>query len=385
MIATTRTNWDVIVIGAGPAGSIAARQCALGGASVLLVDKSVFPRSKVCGCCLSRVALNALDEAGLSDAITETNGLAFHTLKLCAASRITRLSIPQGLVLSRSTLDNMLIEQAMHAGVKFVSNVEAHPGVLEQDRRVVHLRHADHEETLRASVVVLATGLVGAAKTTGAESSALKRRITRHSPIGVGTILSFDHGYETGVIHMAVARGGYVGLVVLEDGRLNVAAAFDPRYTRSAGGITNLASVILQQAGYSVPHELAQATWTGTPRLTSRPGVTAIERLMLIGDAAGYVEPFTGEGMTWAILSGAAVAPIVLQHLEKSSPSPAQLAKRWIARHHTLLGKRQRTCHAITRLLRHPMLTRVSMNLINHHQGLANYLIRRVHQPAKLI
>ena len=60
-------TWDAVVVGAGPAGSLAARQMARQGAAVLLVDKLSFPRWKVCGCCLNGAALSALDSVGLGE------------------------------------------------------------------------------------------------------------------------------------------------------------------------------------------------------------------------------------------------------------------------------------------------------------------------------
>jgi len=69
-----RRRWDVVVIGAGPAGAVAARQLALRRFDVLLVDKSQFPRDKVCGCCVNAAAITALRRAGLGAHFDRTGG-----------------------------------------------------------------------------------------------------------------------------------------------------------------------------------------------------------------------------------------------------------------------------------------------------------------------
>src|SRR5438132_14182323 len=76
--------WDVVVIGAGPAGAMAARQLARMGKSVLLVDKAYFPRWKVCGCCLNAGALATLRAAGLGKLATQCGAGAIQNVLLSA-------------------------------------------------------------------------------------------------------------------------------------------------------------------------------------------------------------------------------------------------------------------------------------------------------------
>ncbi|MCA1852304.1 MAG: FAD-dependent oxidoreductase, partial [Beggiatoa sp.] len=80
-----RRVWDVIVIGAGPAGSSAARLLARAGRSVLLVDKSSFPRYKVCGSCLNGRVLSALEAVGLGALVEEAGGVVLDGLRLAVA------------------------------------------------------------------------------------------------------------------------------------------------------------------------------------------------------------------------------------------------------------------------------------------------------------
>ena len=109
---------------------------------------------------------------------------------------------------------------------------------------------------------------------------------------------------------MVVTDHGYIGLAKLAGDRVSVAAAIDAaELAEQPPG--ELACRWLREAGYRVSENLAGSMWHGTPPLTNRPRRVAAERLFLIGDAGGYVEPFTGEGIAAALESAAAVVPLV--------------------------------------------------------------------------
>lgn len=110
---------------------------------------------------------------------------------------------------------------------------------------------------------------------------------------------------------MVVGRGGYVGGVRVEDGQYDLAAALDVDFLKASGTIANAVCDILCQSGITEIAELADADWKGTPLLTRRPNEIAGERWFAVGDAAGYVEPFTGEGIAWAMNGALELAPIV--------------------------------------------------------------------------
>src|SRR4051812_35832232 len=82
-----RRLWDVIAVGAGPAGAVAARELARRGASVLLVERATFPRPKVCGCCLNPWSLATLAGLGLGDLVAGLGGVPLHNMRLAAWGR----------------------------------------------------------------------------------------------------------------------------------------------------------------------------------------------------------------------------------------------------------------------------------------------------------
>jgi flavin-dependent dehydrogenase len=107
--------WDAIVIGAGPAGAMAARELAAAGTRVLLVEKRSFPRDKVCGGCLNGRALSILRAAGLGALVARSGGVALGELQLRAGGRPARLALPVGVALARARLDEELVATATAA------------------------------------------------------------------------------------------------------------------------------------------------------------------------------------------------------------------------------------------------------------------------------
>lgn len=131
--------WDVVVIGAGVAGSVAAREAARAGHRVLLVDKRHFPRRKVCGACLNEVALDVLDQIGLREAIAALAGPRLTGFHLRCGSQSIRVPLPGGLAVSREILDATLIRAAIAEGVEFLPDVIARIEPDHATTRVVRL------------------------------------------------------------------------------------------------------------------------------------------------------------------------------------------------------------------------------------------------------
>jgi flavin-dependent dehydrogenase len=368
--------WDAVVIGAGVAGSIAAYQLARSGTRVLLIDRATFPRDKVCGCCLNAHALRALEECGLARAIAECGVSQLSRFDCCWARRRFNLNVT-GAAISRRALDAALVEAAITAGVEFLPATTAAIGDCDTQFRHVQLSNSGQDFACRARVVIAADGLSGhsAIGANGVASS-----VDWRGRIGAHAILnSAGDDYPRGAITMVCGSGGYVGLVRLEDGRLNVAGAFDLSAVRRHGGPGQLAKAILQSAVMPAPAELTEATWHGTPRMTHRRRRVAAERLLIIGDSAGYVEPFTGEGMAWAAQSALLVTPLALEAIHSWSPL---LATRWNQMYRRAFGSRQRLCYLTTRLLRHHAGRRLLFGVLGSSNWLARRLVHHIHGDA---
>lgn len=366
-----KQRYDVVVIGAGPAGSMAARQAARLGASVLLVDKARFPRDKVCGCCLNRAALGTLERVGLGDLCDQQQARPLRQLALSAAGRTAAIALPRSAALSRSRLDMAMACEAVACGVTFHDQCTAE--TIQIDDLSLMLRTGSVRLKVRAGAIVAADGLGGRvlddvprfAVTTAPGSRMGCGAVLDHAPAHVGA-----HA-----IHMHCGEGGYVGLVQLEDGRLDVAAAFDLPYVQTVGGPGRAAAAIVRAASGNDGAWLTRARWRGTPVLTRRRRCVAAKGIFVIGDAAGFVEPFTGEGIAWALASGDAVADIAVQASQRRS---AHLASIWARRHARLVRRRQRGCALIAAALRHPDITRAAIAALEHWPRIAQPIVRRI-------
>jgi menaquinone-9 beta-reductase len=377
----TSPEWDVIVIGAGPAGALAAYQLARQQLRVLLVDRRTFPRWKVCGTCLNGVALRALAQAGLSDLVDRLGGVPLVRLRLGLQQHQIDLDRPLGRSLSRSCLDLALSEAAVAAGAVVRMATEATVAGPCPGGRQVRLSSVDAPATTSARVVLLASGLGSPGLT---PAIPIRREVQAHSRVGAGCrVQAGASSYAPGTIHMAIGRHGYVGLVRTEAGDLNLAAAFDRTHLIEAGGAALAAAGVLAEAGFEPVPEAAAAAWLATGALTGRQSPPASERLLLLGDAAGYVEPFTGEGMGWALLGALAVVPLVLQGQRQWT---LELERQWVRRHGQLIGSRQRLCHGLAFALRRPGLSRWLLGAVERWPVLAAPLLHpsaatRPHPP----
>lgn len=370
--AAAARSWDVIVVGAGPAGAVAARTLAQRGAAVLLVDRATFPRYKVCGCCLNRRALRALEAAGLGDVPSHLGAISLHRVRLAAGHWQADTFLSGGVALSRTALDTALAAAAVTAGAAFLPATRASLGPARIGGRTLRLVRGVGRIEVAARVVLAADGLGG--RLLAGESNPMPQTGSR---MGAGVVADIAPAtYEPGVIFMACAAPGYVGLVRLEDGRLDVAAAFNPTCIRAAGSLGLAAASVLREVGLPPVPDLEHLPWRGTPLLTRQVPRPATERVFTLGDAAGYVEPFTGEGIAWALAAATAVVPVTLQACRHWTPA---LASRWSACFRHAVGRRQRVCRAITHLLRRPLLTRAVVATLGRAPALAAPVIHYLH------
>jgi len=363
--------WDVLVIGAGPAGSVAGFELAKRGLSTLIVDQAEFPREKVCGGCLNAQAIAALVEGGLHSRLSKLEGPAVDKLSLWSGHRSLTLPIPAGLAISRFRLDQTLLEAAREDGAEFF------PGVLVELNRItpnsgslaIPCSTRAGPKRIQARMVVLATGLPKGVS----DDPNLAASVAPRARVGIASVSSeFPDSYRAGCIFMAVGRGGYVGLTRIEDGRLNIAAAVDPKALKAAGSPGDFCRELVGNAGLEVSDALFQGAWRGTPTLTRRRNRSASHRLLAVGDAAGYVEPFTGAGMAWAIRASRAVVPFVERGLRKWDPA---LMTQWSQHLQQLLHAEQRKCRWLTRCLRVPFMVRSAMQVIRHFPGLGQHAV----------
>ena len=367
-------QWDVVVVGAGPSGAMTAREVALHGARVLLVDRAAFPRYKVCGCCLNTRATGLLHDAGLGTVLNTSDASPLHDFRLAVKGRSATVGLsPGGVALSRSALDDALVQAAIDAGAVFLDETMVHIDSVSSDFRSLRLATRHAESLVQTRIVVAADGI----------SQGLLRELTDQPPapranshIGAGAMVDdLNADFEQGTIYMACGAGGYVGLVRLGNGQLNAAAALNAECVRAKGGLAQAAHSIVTEAGFSYPSSLDTAQWRGTPPLTRRASTLSGHRFFVVGDAAGYVEPFTGEGMAWALSAAKAVAPFAIAGV---SQFDSRLSRDWSQAYSRLVSRSHRRCRLIAAALRRPRLVGFAVDVIGWAPQLAAPLVKEL-------
>jgi flavin-dependent dehydrogenase len=353
---------------------MAARELARGGAKVLLVERQRFPRWKVCGACLSPGTQAVLADVGLGHLADSLGAVPLRTLRLAGWSLRAEVPLRGSAALSRAALDQALVDAAVEVGVTFLSSTRARPSSIEPEARCVTLERGGGPIIARARVVIAADGLGGgflADAHGGGEAT-----VPPGGRIGFGATYGRNvPGYEAGAIHMGVGDAGYVGLVRLEDGTLDVASAISAELLGGGVRPEDVVGEILARAGMApLPAHAPAAGWKGTPVLTRTLSTRGANRLLAVGDAAGYVEPFTGEGIAWALSGARALAPIALRGIRSWDP---RLVDDWDRAYLDTVGKAAALCRGVAWGLRWPALSRAGLRVLSLAPSVANPFVRR--------
>ncbi|WP_205855062.1 NAD(P)/FAD-dependent oxidoreductase [Pirellula sp. SH-Sr6A] len=333
------TDWDCVVIGAGVAGLSFAIRAARGGHRVLILEAKTFPREKVCGGCLNRRAQGHLKELGILGRVMAL-GTPIEELVVDCQGTLSSWKVPTMLSIRRSTLDQVLAETAIAAGCEIRWNTRG--TVVEAGESGPATVKLQKEGETRAATFVHA-GMVAVAA--GLTRSPIQKdprwnqQISDRSRIGVHALchLSDLHSQLGSCewlrslvaqrqLHMLVGKSGYLGICLSDDGYVDFAAAIDPDRIENRQCIGGTVDSILQDCQRDSLFGRLHTEWFATPPLTRSSAVVGIGRTFLVGDALGYVEPFTGEGMSWAFASAKRLAALFGSSQEEGW---MQLAKHW--------------------------------------------------------
>jgi menaquinone-9 beta-reductase len=347
-------SFDVIVVGAGPAGSVCSRHLARQGLSVLLIDKAQFPRPKICGDCLTPRCWTIWQEEDLLPFFQNLPHYPITNFLLSQGQQHPlRVTLPseykQHRAISRTVMDDWLLKEAQAAGVQVHQSTRIQemtgPTSVLTDRGEFH-----------AQVLIGADGRNSwVARSSGIPpGKALCRRVAWQSRCPALTI-------EEGV-HMKFFDQGYLGTVRHNNLEANVC-------------------VVLNQPCRITPQEIAARylgidsalAWKSVTPLSRQAGPVAKGRTLLIGDAARIIEPFTGEGTYMAMKSGQLAAQCVSHALKENRLS--DLASDYSRKHRDLY--QQMPFHnRLTRWMAwHPKLAQVIVRLLQKKPELVEQLV----------
>jgi len=325
---------DVIVVGAGPAGSTTAYYLAQAGLDVLMLEKSTFPREKVCGDGLTPRGVKALVAMGIS--VSEQDGwVRYKGLRVIGAGQRLELPWPElssypgyGLVRPRTDLDQLLARRAQQAGARLFEGVTVTGPVLD-DRTgriagVTAKSGEDGEHSYRGRIVVAADG------NSSRLSVAMGLRKRDDRPLGVAVRTYYrsprhdDDHLESWLDLWDSDRllPGYGWIFGMGDGTSNVGLGL--LNTSAAFGHTDYHALLRKWlAGMPAEWGFTEENRTQPIRGAALPmGFNRTphyyQGLLLVGDAGGMVNPFNGEGIAYAMESGEILARTITQALARA-------------------------------------------------------------------
>jgi geranylgeranyl reductase family protein len=379
----TVTDADVIVVGAGPAGSTAAYHLARHGLAVLVLEKSQFPREKVCGDGLTPRAVKQLIKMGI-DTDPAKGWLPNKGLRVIGGGVRLQLDWPElaaypgyGLTRTRLDFDQILADRAIEAGAVLKTGHTVTGPILDDDGRVVGVKATENGEPreFRAPVTLACDGVSARL----ALAMGLNKRDDR--PIGVAVRQYFhsparhDDEYLESWLELRSKEGGdkllpgYGWIFGLGDGRINVGLGV--LNSSVAFGKTNYRRMLAEWLS-ATPAEWGAsdpANADGEPQGAALPmGFNRVPHytrgVLLVGDSGGLVNPFNGEGIAYAMESAELAAEIVVQALDRpEGPERERAFAAYPAELKARYGGYYRLGNQFVKIIGKPKLMRV----LTHH------------------
>jgi flavin-dependent dehydrogenase len=380
------TDYDVIIAGAGPAGSSAAIHLATNGLRVLLVEQKKFPRAKLCGEFISPECQDHFGKLGVTRSILCSDPASI-TETVFYSNRGHHVGVPSSwfgermaLGLSRAVMDDVLMRRAAAVGAEVLEGGTAVGPVMNADK--VHglkIRTAGEEREFYAPLTIDATG-----------RARILARKTKHGHQSRPTLVAFKAHFQNtrvapGACEIYFYRGGYGGLSSVEAGTSNLCfiVAADQVKRCNSDPERVMREIVMQnpRASYTLTpacttSEWLSASWDQFGRQSPEPA----RGLLAIGDAAAFIDPFTGSGMLMALESGELAAEVIVRHRNKLES--ANLAADYVDSYRKKFDSRLKICSLLRRAAFHPHLTELGVALFGASKRFRNRVARATRATA---
>ncbi len=391
---------DAVIVGAGPAGASAAIHLAQRSVRVLLAEQKRFPRAKLCGEFISPECLSHFERLGVRDRmmagggaeITETVFYSRGGASVNVPSAWLGTGGVSALGLSRAEMDQRLLLRAREAGVHVLEDATATGVVIEGGRvRGVHLKVIGDVRVYDSLIAIEATG----------RSRALARRIEQDEKAIGHTLhskrqqmkrrtrlVAFKAHLEgarvaPGNCEIYFYRGGYGGLSSVENGLSNlcfIAAACDVRACASEPErVMREVVASNRRAAYTLDSARVKSEWLSVSlEGFGRHTLVPQDGLLAVGDAASFIDPFTGSGMLMALESGELAAGVIESHLRalRAGESFRALATDYRARYNEKFSARLRVCAMLRRAAFVPRLAEAAIFALGASERVRRRLAR---------
>jgi flavin-dependent dehydrogenase len=344
--------WDVAIVGSGPAGASCAAFCAAAGLHTLVIERATYPREKVCGDCLNPTCSPVLERLGVA---AEVRGAPHGKLSavefISIAGRSVTLPLPSGdtaeIAIKRSLLDEILLRRARSLGAE----VREGETLLSVKRENEIWNLGTNNFSGQSRVLVAADGR----NSTVARFCNLMPRKGRDR-VALQTHVPLPPHFGERVV-LQLLREGYSGQASVGDGLLNLCLVSRPNDLPAVKRWAENEFAISPDHAWRTIAPLARAALPA-----SQPG------LYLVGDAARVVEPFTGEGIYYALRSGELAAQAIVAHDERQYASA-----------HRRLYAGRLWINGLARLaVEHPRLTSTMLRVLPNKHRLLSFLTTKV-------
>ena len=379
-------QWDVIVVGAGPAGATTAALLARQGRRVVLVDAARFPRQKVCGEYLSAAAWQLLERLELD--VPRSLAMPLTSLQLSASvKRCVTVAYPsevagQPAALGRDVFDLRLVEAARRAGAALQCGLRLRSVSRAQGRivgvDVVDVADPESVRELRAPLVIAADGRRSRVVQETGRLQAGRSNIVgfkRHVPVA-------DFALYENRITMHAAPGCYIGVCPVMPGIVNLCGTVPKRAMQLAHGrIGDALQSLLPRdtplAPLLAPSSDPLAAWHSMPEVAQQRSRHDLPGVLYVGDAMGTIEPLTGKGMTMALASARLIASLL--HDADASTADAELQRRYESAWRRQFARPIAAAAWFGRILRRPRLLQTVIGTSQLLPGITKSLVQHAH------
>ena len=378
---THETTFDLIVVGGGPAGAAATLYAHRHGLRTLLLDKESFPRDKICGDALSGKSISVLDELGLLDEVRELPGALIKEIVFGSPSHVdARIDLKRydhrdpmtgrvlpggGFVIRRKIFDHFLFDKARQAADRCIEGYTVRDLVFDNGTVCgVHGEAAGELVEFRAPVVLGCDGFSSIV----ARKTGLYGHDPRHWVVALRCYYEGVTGLNDQIeLHFVdEALPGYFWIFPLENGCANIGIGTLHQHIKKRDAkLKKALDAVLHRHPFR--ERFAQASPLEEPvgwnlPLGSKHRCSYGDGFMLLGDAAGLIDPFTGEGIGNALYSGRVAAGVAAEAVA-AGDSSALIMRRYDERLWATIGSELTSSKRLQQL--------------GHWRPLLNYVIRR--------
>lgn len=379
--------YDGIIAGGGPAGASAATYLAARGARVLLAEQKKFPRPKLCGEFISPECASHFERLGVAEQMfaalpSELTQTVFYS------RNGSKVSVPSSwfqnsgvaLGLSRAEMDERLLRRAAQAGAQVIEEAHVTNLIVENDKVCgLKMKIGAHEVSYRAPVTIDATG----------RARALSRHVNKRNarserrPMVAFKAHFEDTRVEAGACEIYFYPGGYGGLSSIEGGLSNLCFIASARDVRACGADAKrvMREVVCKnrRAQETLREARAVSPWLAVAlEGFGRHSVAPMNGLLAIGDAASFIDPFTGSGMLMALESGELAAKVIGDCLDARSELKTldSLRTSYASAYSQTFDARLRTCSLLRKAAFVPGLAEIAIRFFGASDGFRRRLAR---------